>query len=41
MVTFIDNGKIIEKPNGTKYSSELYTDKMIDFIKKAKITGNK
>ena len=31
--TFIDNGKIVEKPNGTQFSNEFYTDKMIDFIK--------
>lgn len=36
VVTFIDNGKIIEKPNGTQYSNEFYTDKMIDFIKQSK-----
>ena len=36
VVTFIDNGKIVEKPNGTKFSNEFYTDKMIDFIKKSK-----
>lgn len=35
-VTFIDNGKIVEKPNGTQFSNEFYTDKMIDFIKKSK-----
>jgi arylsulfatase A-like enzyme len=34
--TFIDNGKIVEKPNGTQFSNEFYTDKMIDFIKKSK-----
>lgn len=34
--TFIDNGKIVEKPNGTQFSNEFYTDKMINFIKKSK-----
>jgi arylsulfatase A-like enzyme len=34
--TFIDNGKIVEKPNGTQFSNEFYTDKMIEFIKKSK-----
>ena len=34
--TFIDNGKIVEKPNGTQFSNEFYTDKMIDYIKKSK-----
>jgi len=33
VATFMDNGKIVEKPNGTKYSNEFYTDKMIDYIK--------
>ena len=33
--TFIDNGKIVERPNGTQFSNEFYTDKMIDFIKKS------
>jgi arylsulfatase A-like enzyme len=33
ITTFIDNGKIVEKPNGTQFSNEFYTDKMIDFIK--------
>jgi arylsulfatase A-like enzyme len=36
VATFIDNGKIVEKPNGTQFSNEFYTDKMIDFIKKSK-----
>ena len=36
VTTFIENGKIIEKPNSTKFSNEFYTDKMIDFIKKSK-----
>ena len=35
--TFIDNGKIVEKPNGTQFSNEFYTDKMIDFIKKSEM----
>ena len=34
--TFIDNGKIVEKPSGTQFSNEFYTDKMINFIKKSK-----
>ena len=34
--TFIDNGKIIEKPNNTQFSNEFYTDKMIEFVKKSK-----
>jgi arylsulfatase A-like enzyme len=34
--TYIDNGKIVEKPNGTQFSNEFYTDKMIEFIKKSK-----
>ena len=34
--TFIDNGKIVEKPKGTQFSNEFYTDKMIEFIKKSK-----
>jgi len=38
-VTFVDNGKIVEKPNATKYSSELYTDIMIDYIKKSQEKG--
>jgi arylsulfatase len=38
-VTFVDNGKIVEKPNATKYSSELYTDIMIDYIKKSQENG--
>ena len=33
VATFIENGKIVEKPNSTKFSNEFYTDKMIDFIK--------
>jgi arylsulfatase len=36
VTTFIENGKIVEKPNGTQFSNEFYTDKMIDFIKKSK-----
>ena len=36
VATFIDNGKIVEKPNGTQFSNEFYTDKMINFIKKSK-----
>ena len=36
VATFIDNGKIVEKPNGTQFSNEFYTDKMIDYIKKSK-----
>ena len=39
VVTFIDNGKIVEKPNGTQFSNEFYTDKMIDFIQKSKDNG--
>ena len=35
----MDNGKIVEKPNATKYSSELYTDIMIDYIKKSQEAG--
>jgi len=34
-VTFMDHGQIVEKPNGTQFSNEFYTDKMIDFIKKS------
>ncbi len=34
--TYIDNGKIVDKPNGTQFSNEFYTDKMIEFIKKSK-----
>ena len=37
VTTFIDNGKIVEKPNGTQFSNEFYTDKMIDFIKKSEM----
>jgi arylsulfatase A-like enzyme len=36
VATFIDNGIIVEKPNGTQFSNEFYTDKMINFIKKSK-----
>jgi arylsulfatase len=36
VTTFIENGKIVEKPNGTQFSNEFYTDKMIDFIKESK-----
>ena len=36
VATFIDNGKIVEKPNGTQFSNEFYTDKMINLIKKSK-----
>jgi len=39
LATFMDNGKIVEKPNATKYSSELYTDIMIDYIKKSQEAG--
>jgi len=35
VTTFIDNGKMVEKPNGTQFSNEFYTDKMIDYIKKS------
>lgn len=38
-VTFVENGKTVEKPNATKYSSELYTDIMIDYIKKSNENG--
>jgi arylsulfatase len=34
--TFIDNGKIVEKPISTQYSNEFYTDKIIDYINKSK-----
>jgi arylsulfatase A-like enzyme len=40
VTTFIENGKIVEKPNGTQFSNEFYTDKMIDFIKKSKGNSN-
>lgn len=33
--TFMKNGKIVEKPNATKFSNELYTDIMIDYIKES------
>lgn len=34
-VTFIENGKIVQKPNTTKYSNEFYTDVMLDYIKQS------
>lgn len=37
--TFVDNGKIVEKPNTTKYSSEFYTDIMIDYINRTLDSG--
>jgi arylsulfatase A-like enzyme len=40
VATFIDNWIIVEKPNGTQFSNEFYTDKMINFIKKS-IENNK
>ena len=33
VTTFIENGKIVPKPNTTKFSNEFYTDKIIDYIK--------
>ncbi len=33
--TFIENGKIGQKPNTTKFSNEFYTDVMIDYIKES------
>ena len=33
ITTFIENGKIVPKPNTTKFSNEFYTDKIIDYIK--------
>jgi len=41
VTTFIDNGKIVDKPNVTQFSNEFYTDKIIDFIKKSKEKNNK
>ena len=35
-VTFLENGKKVEKLNTTKYSNELYTDIMIDYINKSR-----
>src|SRR5574342_8759 len=37
--TFLNNGKIVASPNATKYSSELYTDIMIDHLNKSKDSG--
>ena len=37
--TFLNNGKIVASPNATKYSSELYTDIMIDYLNKSKDSG--
>jgi arylsulfatase len=33
--TFVENGKIAQKPNTTKFSNEFYTDVIIDHIKKS------
>ena len=35
-VTFVQNGKIVQRPDNTTYSNELYTNIMLESIKKFK-----
>ena len=38
-VTFVQNGKIVQRPDNTTYSNELYTNIMLESIKKFKDDG--